>query len=955
MVAAKTLRHGLGTRSVRRLRRRSLEQSVTQPVRGLAAVQVFVSKLDNFLGTELFGADQPVIVGRHRDAHLRLVAEAVSREHLRVSVEAGKVFVEDLGSANGSLLNRRRLSGRAEIRPADAIQIGPYTLRVRALIPRPERIASGISDADTSVEAVLAVDGSNGTTDAALDVARAVDWRLYEDAVRRATGGLPARNVIHLSVVGDVPVARARTRSDSQVPVEPMDDEHGGSSAATGRVDTRDVPATSDKLTPPSPITLDAGIVARIEELERLVERWSEPSRVIRAHEDSAVTVRPDEAAIRGLGASLLGASLLGAAVGAPIGDGATEASSDTRAGSITRPDRGDSHLAALAASVLRAEDLLAFTDASDVIEIPIIPDLASDAPSALGAGFSVVPSQAMGTGTHDNPAGVVLEESTERSTEIETATPAGTPTPILERYPSVPMDPAAIARSLLAPAGAHDLGPRGPVSPSRRAPPPPPSSGTGVVLRGIVGAPARGSSVAPAPRVVDPASLAPTPVQSLAPPSVAPEASRPAGRIPAELVTPTGPERAIPLSGAPAARGTPPPVSAQSPSRGTPPPVSAQSPSRGTPPPMSAQSPSRGTPPPVSAQSPSRGTPSAAAAASRPSASPASGPPPRPSAPPARRPSVPPAASPAAASTLAPAAMGVADRGSERLGPKPAAPRLRSLSTPGGSVAAALENAAATPRRRAPSLPPMPTLAPEVPGLRPVSIASARASVSAAERATAPSLVAPSPARPTSAGVFGPLLQTASPVSPSGGNAVVSRSAARAPGAPRQGSVRVTPASPPLPAPPATTGELEAVLTARIAEGDMLFDGVEVVARQGERRLDIATLRKNGEQYVLGHVTPQGAQAPISGHPGLRLLRITDQRMVDLVFPREVAGHLVRDGETVMLRELTEGRKYSCLRLRPRDVITVILGEGAARVSYHVRFLRAPRQISMARPALGA
>ena len=53
--------------------------------------------------------------------------------------------------------------------------------------------------------------------------------------------------------------------------------------------------------------------------------------------------------------------------------------------------------------------------------------------------------------------------------------------------------------------------------------------------------------------------------------------------------------------------------------------------------------------------------------------------------------------------------------------------------------------------------------------------------------------------------------------------------------------------------------------------------------------------------------------------------------------------------------RELTEGRKYSCLRLRPRDVITVILGEGAERVSYHVRFLRAPRQISMARPALGA
>ena len=86
-------------------------------------------------------------------------------------------------------------------------------------------------------------------------------------------------------------------------------------------------------------------------------------------------------------------------------------------------------------------------------------------------------------------------------------------------------------------------------------------------------------------------------------------------------------------------------------------------------------------------------------------------------------------------------------------------------------------------------------------------------------------------------------------------------------------------------------------------------------------------------------------------GLPAVRPLGATELH----VFPRDVAGHLVRDGETVMLRELTEGRKYSCLRLRPRDVITVILGEGAERVSYHVRFLRAPRQISMARPALGA
>jgi hypothetical protein len=72
-------------------------------------------------------------------------------------------------------------------------------------------------------------------------------------------------------------------------------------------------------------------------------------------------------------------------------------------------------------------------------------------------------------------------------------------------------------------------------------------------------------------------------------------------------------------------------------------------------------------------------------------------------------------------------------------------------------------------------------------------------------------------------------------------------------------------------------------------------------------------------------------------------MLRVTEDRAVDLVFPREVAGHLVRDDETVALHELAMGRKYSCLRLKPQDVVTVILGEGPDAISYHIRFVRLP------------
>ena len=78
MALVQTARHRalVSARSVRRTRRSS---TATTPARAVAAVQVFVSKLDQFLGVELFAGDQPVIVGRHRSAQLRLSAENISR------------------------------------------------------------------------------------------------------------------------------------------------------------------------------------------------------------------------------------------------------------------------------------------------------------------------------------------------------------------------------------------------------------------------------------------------------------------------------------------------------------------------------------------------------------------------------------------------------------------------------------------------------------------------------------------------------------------------------------------------------------------------------------------------------------------------------------------------------------------------------------------------------------
>ncbi len=125
-----------------------------------------------------------------------------------------------------------------------------------------------------------------------------------------------------------------------------------------------------------------------------------------------------------------------------------------------------------------------------------------------------------------------------------------------------------------------------------------------------------------------------------------------------------------------------------------------------------------------------------------------------------------------------------------------------------------------------------------------------------------------------------------------------------------------------------------------------MHWDGIEVSAHVQGKLVDICVLRKAGDEYILGHRTPQGAIAPANVHVGLRLVRINKDESVDLVFPRDVAGNLVRGDRNVEFSTLAEGRKYSCLRLEGRDVAALGLGSGQQAVTYQVRFLHRPMSL---------
>ena len=69
------------------------------------------------------------IVGRAEDARIQIDLPGVSRHHARITVTGGEAVLEDLGSKNGTLLNRQRMSVPQGLTHGDEILVGGALLR----------------------------------------------------------------------------------------------------------------------------------------------------------------------------------------------------------------------------------------------------------------------------------------------------------------------------------------------------------------------------------------------------------------------------------------------------------------------------------------------------------------------------------------------------------------------------------------------------------------------------------------------------------------------------------------------------------------------------------------------------------------------------------------------------------------------------------------------------------
>ncbi|MFH0801358.1 MAG: FHA domain-containing protein [bacterium] len=98
------------------------------PIEG--AVELSLRSTDGKINVPLFGRKE-IVVGREEGDLVLSSDEAVSGRHFRLFFEGGQLWLEDLQSTNGTLVNDHRVSTRVELHRGDRIRAGGTLLGIQ--------------------------------------------------------------------------------------------------------------------------------------------------------------------------------------------------------------------------------------------------------------------------------------------------------------------------------------------------------------------------------------------------------------------------------------------------------------------------------------------------------------------------------------------------------------------------------------------------------------------------------------------------------------------------------------------------------------------------------------------------------------------------------------------------------------------------------------------------------
>jgi pSer/pThr/pTyr-binding forkhead associated (FHA) protein len=98
---------------------------------GRAAPQQLLVTGGDLAGTSMGLADQQITIGRANDATLVLTDDYASSRHARLFPQDGQWIVEDLGSTNGTYLDRHKVTQPTPVPVGVPIRIGKTVLELR--------------------------------------------------------------------------------------------------------------------------------------------------------------------------------------------------------------------------------------------------------------------------------------------------------------------------------------------------------------------------------------------------------------------------------------------------------------------------------------------------------------------------------------------------------------------------------------------------------------------------------------------------------------------------------------------------------------------------------------------------------------------------------------------------------------------------------------------------------
>ena len=134
-----------------------------------------------------------LVIGRASESDLVVADRFLSRRHARLSSRDGRLYVEDLGSRNGTLLNEQLVKGSLEVRAGDRIKVSGSVI---TLEPEEPATDTGLRDSSTLSGMTVVKHASQVLESAASDTGEI----LGEDNLRQFAARLQLLNEVHAAL-----------------------------------------------------------------------------------------------------------------------------------------------------------------------------------------------------------------------------------------------------------------------------------------------------------------------------------------------------------------------------------------------------------------------------------------------------------------------------------------------------------------------------------------------------------------------------------------------------------------------------------------------------------------------------------------------------------------------------------------------------------------------------------